>query len=227
MPSCLRSGRSWRPPIAMGGSHEEVDASLVVLADLEQATRILRAICACEAASGGRGPATALRDELDLVRRRVLAGLGAHHGDDALERVSFQFAKGDGRSHALAVEWLDVTLSGTDRAAVALVEPGLSEAERLRRLTRTLPARRSARSRVLVDLITDPEHRWRQPWVQACAVHAAWSHPGGAARRSRALSRTGRRARRRWTLDLRGDRGRHRICGRSRPHGEHQRPQIW
>ena len=133
--------------------------------------------CACEAHPTTEGLQTALRDELDLVRRRVLAGLGAHHGDDALERVSFQFAKGDGRSHALAVEWLDVTLIGTDRAAVALLEPGLSDAERLRRLTRTLPLPELSIEAVLVDLITDPEHRWRQPWVQACALHAAWSTP--------------------------------------------------
>ncbi len=160
-----------------GWEHDQVDASLVVLADLEHATRILRALCACEAHPTTEGLQAALRDELDLVRRRVLAGLGAHHGDDALERVSFQFAKGDARSHTLAVEWLDVALTGTDRAAVALLEPDLPDAERLRRLTRTLPLPEQSIEAVLVDLITDPEHRWRQPWVQACALHAAWSTP--------------------------------------------------
>ena len=141
------------------------------------------------------------------LNRRVLAGLGARHGDDALERVSFQFAKGDGRSHALAVEWLDVTLTGTDRAAVALLEPGLSDAERLRRLTRALPLPELSLEEVLVDLITDPEQRWRQPWVQACALHAAWSTPDVRARPreprprtawSIATGRTGRSSPRPW-----------------------------
>ena len=160
-----------------GWAHEDVDASQVVLADLEHATRTLRAIVACEPHPAAHGLRAALRDELDLLQRRVLAGLAADHGQEPLARVSFQLAKGDARSHALAVEWLDVTLTGTDRAAVPLIEPGLSEVERLRRLTRALPIPDRSVADVLHDLITDPEDRWREPWVRACALHAAWSLP--------------------------------------------------
>jgi HEAT repeat protein len=162
-----------------GWSHGEVDPSLVILSDLEHATHALRGIVACDAGPGADRVRSALQDELDLLRRRVLAGLSVRYGEDALERVSFQFAKGDSRSHALAVEWLDVTLTGTDRAAVALIEPGLSEAERLRRLSRTLPLPEWSLTEVLHDLVVDEGDRWRQPWVQACAIHAAWSRAEG------------------------------------------------
>jgi HEAT repeat protein len=181
-----------------GWAHEPVDASRVVLADIEHATRTVRAAVVCGQVPEAHVLRTALRDELDLLRRRVLAGLASRYGSEPLERVAFQLANGDGRSHALAVEWLDVTLTGMDRAALPLLEPGLAEAERLRRLTRSLPLPDLPLAEVLWDIVADPEARWREPWVQACALHAAWAVPdvdldvlvGGLARSSSIVDET-------------------------------------
>ena len=160
----------------------EVDISLVILADVEHAAHTLRALSAV-APHPGAGPLSgALRDELELLRRRVLAGLAVRHDEEALERVSVQLDRADSRTHALAMEWLDVSLTGTDRSAVALLEPGLSDQERLRRLARALPLADLSLAEVLRDLVFDDDHRWRQPWVRACALHASASMPELATR---------------------------------------------
>jgi hypothetical protein len=74
---------------------------------------------------------------------------------------------------ALALEWLDVTLSGTDRAAVALLEPQLSDRERLHALARTFPVSALSEREVLLELVQDRDGRWRRPWVKACALYTA------------------------------------------------------
>ena len=109
----------------------------------------------------------------------MLAGLSVRYGEDAVERVSFQLAKGDTRSHA----WPRVARRHADRNGPGrggAARAGLTDAERFRRLTRTLPLPERSLREVLLDLVTDPERRWRQPWVQACAVHAVWSTPAVA-----------------------------------------------
>jgi HEAT repeat protein len=157
--------------------HDDVDTTVATLDDLEHATRVLNAIVACEAYPAAHRLRAALRDELDLVRRRVLAALAVHHGEEPIARASFQLANGDVRSHALAVEWLEVTITGPERAALALLEPGLTESARLRRLCRGFAAPDGSLAAVLHDLVTDSGQRWRQPWLRACALHAAWSIP--------------------------------------------------
>ena len=66
----------WDPPA--------VDASLAVLADVEHATHVLRAICTCRPHRSAQVVEGALRDELALLQRRVLAGLAIHHGEEAI-----------------------------------------------------------------------------------------------------------------------------------------------
>ena len=73
-----------------------------------------------------------------------------------------------------------MTLSGPDRAVLALVEPGLSDAARLRSLTRLFPIAPIAPTAVLRDLVDDGQGRWRRPWLRACAVHALSSLTGHA-----------------------------------------------
>jgi hypothetical protein len=157
--------------------HDDLNTTVTTLDDLEHATRVLHAIVACEPYPSAHPLRAALRDELDLVRQRVLAALAVHHGEEPIARASFQLANGDARSHALAVEWLEVTITGPERAALALLEPGLTESARLRRLSRGFAAPDGSLAAVLHDLVTDSGQRWRQPWLRACALHAAWSIP--------------------------------------------------
>ena len=75
-------------------------------------------------------------------------------------------------THALAIEWLDVTLTGPEHSVVALLEPNLSLRERLHRLNRSFPLSPLSPRAVLLELVRDDDARWR-PWIKACAVHAA------------------------------------------------------
>ena len=114
----------------------------------------------------------ALHDELDLLCRRVIAALSMRHGTAGLNRVAFQLAQRDARYHALAIEWLDVTLTGREHAVVALLEPNLSLRERLHRLSRSFPLESAEPPGRAAELVRDDDARWR-PWIKACAVHAA------------------------------------------------------
>ena len=76
------------------------------------ATYVLQALVAFADEPSANMQNAALRDELDLLRQRVLAALSMRHGTVGLNRVVFQLAQRDSRSHALALEWLDVTLTG-------------------------------------------------------------------------------------------------------------------
>ena len=160
---------SWSP----GSNPDRPDLTApIVRTDLEHATRILRALVAFENDALALLLSSALRDELDLVGQRVLAAFSMRHGT-GFNRVVFQLAQRDSRSHALALEWLDVTLTGTDRAAVALLEPRLSNRERLSALSRTFPAAPLSQGELLLDLVTDRDDLWRRPWLAACAIYTA------------------------------------------------------
>jgi HEAT repeat protein len=152
---------------------EASDASEAVLrVDLEHAAYVLRALLALEDETAADLLCAALRDELALTRQRVMAALSIRHGTEGLQRVAFQFAQRDPRSHALALEWLDVTLSGADRAVVAMLEPGLTDGERLRGLSRWFPIASASPLAIVRDLLEDGEHRWRRSWLTACALYA-------------------------------------------------------
>ncbi len=151
----------------------------VVRDDLEHAAHILRALVAFEQEPRATVQSMALRDELDLVRQRVMAAFTMRHGTEGFNRVVFQLGQRDSRSHALALEWLDVTLTGTDRAVVAMLEPRWSDRERLHALTRTFPLPAVSQHDVLLDLVEDRHDRWRRPWIKACAVYTAWSMADG------------------------------------------------
>jgi len=118
----------------------------------------------------------ALRDELALVTRRVFACLALRHGAADFDRIALQLSQHDLQSHAVALEWLDVSLPASARFVIALLDPALSDQERLRALGAD-PQPAHSKDEVMRDLIGDPESRWRRPWLQACAVHAAWDDP--------------------------------------------------
>ena len=76
----------------------------VVRNDLEHATHALRALVAFEDEPAATLLRAALRDELDLVRQRVLAAFSMRHGTEGFDRVVFQLAQRDShdpmRSHS-------------------------------------------------------------------------------------------------------------------------------
>lgn len=148
-------------------------------ADLIHGTTILRYLVVIDKHDETGLLSTALRDELALVRRRVLAALSTRHGEEPLQRVAHQLDQPDTRVHALALEWLDVTLAGPERAVVKLLEPGLSDEERLRAVAGRIQPPRPDLGTVLVDLVSDADDRWRQPWLRACALFAALSVADG------------------------------------------------
>ena len=158
-----------------GPNPEEQDraGSALARADLEHAARVLQALTAFDDEPAAALQCAALRDELDLVRRRVLAALSMRHGIEGIHRVTFHLVQHDARSHALALEWLDVTLTGTDRAVIPMLEPGLSERAQLHTLTQWFPLPPLGRHEILLDLVADHDDRWRRPWLTACAVWTA------------------------------------------------------
>lgn len=167
-------------------SHLPVDetdqlAATVVSTDLEYATHVLHAELTFENEPGAALLCAALRDEVNLVRQRILAGLAMRHGTAGLDRVTAQFAQRDDRSHALALEWLDVTLTGTERGVVAILDPGLSDRDRLGALGRWFPLTPLNQHDALLDLVEDREQRWRQPWIRACALYTAAGMPDSVA----------------------------------------------
>ncbi len=150
----------------------DVTGSALAAAELEHATHVLAALVPFVAEPAAAMQCAALRDELDLSRRRVLAALSMRHGIDGIQRVTFHLAQRDARSHAIALEWLDVTLSGADRGVIPMLEPGLTEAARLQSLRQRFPVPHREPTDVLTDLVANPAGRWR-PWITACAIYTA------------------------------------------------------
>ncbi|HEX3087292.1 MAG TPA: hypothetical protein VHQ23_01465, partial [Ilumatobacteraceae bacterium] len=149
----------------------------VLRADLEHACHVVRAIVTLEHSPGAGALREALRDELDLLRRRVLAVLSIHHGVGELNTVGFQLAQQSTNLHSIAMEWLDVTLVGIERPSLALLEPRASLADRHASLTRWFPLPSISPETVLIDVVEDPDDRWRRPWLTACALLAGADSP--------------------------------------------------
>ena len=157
------------------GTQAELDRleSDVARADLEYATHVLRARTALEGLASAEPTRAALEDELELLQHRALAWLSIRHGSEALQRIALQLAQRETSTHTLALEWLEVTLYGPSRAVVALLDPGLSDRERLDALARSFPLGPASTNDILIDLVRDPDRRWRRPWIRACALYTA------------------------------------------------------
>jgi len=152
-------------------------ASQLVSEHLQHAARLLQAIVALDGARGSAPLQAALTDELQLARRHVLAGLSLVHGTEALGRVEFQLAQSDTRVHALALEWLDVTLTGTDRRAIVLLDPAATTPDKAKALGRAFTLAAVEPPALVRDLAEDHNGVWRQPWLSACAIMALADGP--------------------------------------------------
>ena len=159
--------------LAVVGSAKIGTTDTLIRADLEHATRVLNALVVIEHITSAGVLRSALWDEVELLQRRVLAGLAIRYGADEVSRIGFQLAQSNPRFHALALEWLDVTLVGIDRAAVALLEPDVTADQRVELLTRWFPVSPATPHSIVSELIEDPDDRWRRPWITACALLVA------------------------------------------------------
>jgi len=137
---------------------------------VQHAAHVMRALVVLGSEPHATLVGRALADEFDLVQYRVAQVLAIRYGAEGVDRARFQFSQPDPRLHALAMEWLDVTLVGDDRAGMVVLDPALSPAARLERLVRETRLGRATASEVLDDLLADPERRWRRPWLAACAL---------------------------------------------------------
>ena len=150
-----------------------------VRAELEQhAYRVTRA----QSARVALGDATrdgavetlrrALAEDIEHSARSLAEHLAMHHGRRRVDRIVSDLASPLQQQHAMAVELLEV-LAGRQASErlVALLVPDPDGPG-----TRDRPA-----PDWVVDLATDPEHHWRDPWLRACALYAAPSVLGAAA----------------------------------------------
>ena len=191
------------PDPGAAGSVDDVDQ--MTRTDLEDAAHVLRALHVLGDADAVVVVCRALRDELQLLQSRLLACMSYRYGSESLSRVTFQLAQPDARAHALAIEWLDVTLTGTDRAVIALLEPEWSPGERMRSLGRWYQLPPTDIDHVLRDLIEDPDDRWRRPWLTACALMALANRDGPRFRSSMTARDQTASGRRHETIDLVGE----------------------
>jgi len=130
--------------------------------ELERGGRIREALAALGSLEADSPLRRALTDELAETSRRVGCFLSAQHGEESVRRTLAQLRSADDRERALAVESLLVTLGHRGRSVTgALADEPMA-----------------ARSGgppdgVLRDLADDPDGRWRDPWLRACALYAA------------------------------------------------------
>jgi hypothetical protein len=120
--------------------------------------------------------ARALEDEVDLARRLAVASLTLAHGERVRAAVRV-VDHAEGQRRALGVEALDVVLSRQEAAAaLPLLQPRLTPAERSAAISARAPAPRSA-DEWIADILDDPDDVWRSPWLATCARHAAGRDP--------------------------------------------------
>ena len=159
-------GLAVRSALAAAGAETAplaADIEPALRADAEHAARCLAALAAVTPAPLLE---RALRDELELLRERVLALLAMLHGAETSASVALGLASATESRRSLAIEMLEVTL-GRHEAALAspVVRTDLSDGARLQQLAglARVPGDRAA---TLADLVEDPAGQWRSPWVK-------------------------------------------------------------
>jgi hypothetical protein len=149
-----------------------------------RAARVARALAAADSLGSEQELEPLRRGLLEDVTRSadaVAEVLAMYHGHRRVERVIAELGATVGDGESMAVELLEV-LEGR-RAGVrlaAVLDPDLEPHERLAVLDGTHAPRQTAADWV-AELVTDPDGRWSDPWLRACALHAAPTVLGTAA----------------------------------------------
>ncbi len=115
----------------------------------------------------------ALDHEFDQVRKRAFLLLSFIHNARAILRAAEQLTFASSREKALALETLDVTLPGEQKALVfPLADPKMTLDQRAQHLGDLFSLPRRERGDRLNEIITDPEGVWTQGWTRSCAIYA-------------------------------------------------------
>jgi hypothetical protein len=116
--------------------------------------------------------AHALGDELELLRRRILALLAVRYGGRRSARSPTGSIPTRTTAAACAAETLDVTLTPADAVlALPLVRTDLPLPFRLEQLAAVAPVTPTDRAAVLEDILSDGQGHWRSDWLRACAAY--------------------------------------------------------
>ena len=134
------------------------------------AEHFARCAAVMQVVGAGSELARALHDELELLRRRVLAILAVRYGAEGIGAVAIGLDSDRGDRRGLAAETLDVTLTPADAVlALPLLRPDLPLPLRLQQLAAVAPVTPTDRAAVLEDILSDGQGHWRSAWLRACA----------------------------------------------------------
>ena len=136
------------------------------------AEHFARCAAAAQVVGAGSELAHALGDELELLRRRILALLAVRYGAEEIGAIANTLECDTGDRRSLAAETLDVTLRRADAdLALPIVRTDLPLTSRLRQLAAVAPLAPSDRTAVVEDILSDDHGHWRSDWLRACAAY--------------------------------------------------------
>ena len=116
----------------------------------------------------------ALADEYSQIRQRAFLLLSFIYDSKAILRAEEQLMSGDSSEQALALEMLDVTLSGGEKAILfPLAAPKLTREKRIQQLNTLIPTTSMPQETRLKEIITIVGDGWNHDWIRACAIYAA------------------------------------------------------
>jgi hypothetical protein len=168
---------------ALGVMRDSLPAAPAALPDLrtvvrEQAVRVGRARAAATAL--GEDPRLAplrraLDEDVEHSARTVADHLAMHHGRRRVDRIVSALAEAGPQQQAMAVELLEV-LTGreTGERVVALLDSRSGDMD-------AYAAPVWSAAQWVADLAADPENRWDDTWLRACAIYASPSLVGSSA----------------------------------------------
>lgn len=183
-PGVSRERLTW----ALGVMRDALPATPTGLPDVptEVADREFRVARARAAAAAlGDDPALhtlrrALVEDVEHSARTLTEHLAMHYGRRRVDRIVAALADPGPHQRALAIELLEV-LAGreTGERMLALLDPRPGRSEPPSAPDRDAAPEWSAAEWV-TDLALDPQARWADPWLRACAIHAAPVVLGGS-----------------------------------------------
>jgi hypothetical protein len=173
-PSLVRYGDPAAATGASDGATSGDELRTVLLAEAARIAWLLDADGTLDDHPDTAALSRAMRDEVAASGDQAVAALGLAHGVDAMTRAWRALGHGGDADRALALEFLEVSLGRETADLVATLADGrLDDATRRDHLAKHTPVRAPALPGCLVELVTDPDGRWQEPWLRVCALYAA------------------------------------------------------